>query len=40
MQKDLSVLMQDAEVHGAGMRVDATVEVVLLGVEAPEVSSS
>ena len=38
--QDLPILVQDAEVHGAGMQVDATVKLVLLGVESPEVSSS
>jgi hypothetical protein len=36
----LSVLLQDAEVHGPGMQVDAAVECVLCGVASPEVSSS
>jgi hypothetical protein len=40
MQQDLSILIQDADVHGPGMPVNATVEFVLFGVEAPEVSSS
>jgi hypothetical protein len=40
MQKDLSILIQDADVHGPGMQVNATVEFVLCGVESPEVSSS
>jgi hypothetical protein len=40
VQQDLSVLMQDAEVHGAGMQVDAAVKLVLFRVESPEVSSS
>jgi hypothetical protein len=29
-----------AAIHGAGMQVDATVKLVLFGVESPEVSSS
>jgi hypothetical protein len=33
-------LVQDAEVHGAGVQVDATVKLVLLGVKSHEVSSS
>ena len=40
MQEDLSLLSQDADVHGPGMQVNATVEFVLFGVESPEVSSS
>jgi hypothetical protein len=40
MQKYLSILIQDAEIPGPGMQVDATVEFVLFGGEAPEVSSS
>jgi hypothetical protein len=40
VQQDLAGLVQDAEVHGAGVQVDPAVEVVLLGVEAHEVSSS
>jgi hypothetical protein len=36
----LPVLIQDTEVHGAGVQVDATIKLVLLGVESPEVSSS
>ena len=34
MQQDLSGLVQDAEVHGAGVEVDAAVVLVLLGVES------
>jgi hypothetical protein len=33
-------LVQDAKVHGAGVQVDATVKLVLLGVKSHEVSSS
>jgi hypothetical protein len=40
MQKDLSILIQDADLHGPGMQVNATVEFVLFGVESHEVSSS
>jgi hypothetical protein len=40
MQKDLSGLIPDAEIHGPGMQVDATVEFVLFGIESPEISSS
>jgi hypothetical protein len=40
MQKDLSGLIYDAEGHGPGMQVDATVKLVRLGVESHEVSSS
>jgi hypothetical protein len=40
MEPDLTVLVEDTDVHGPGMQGDATVKWVLLGVEAPEVSSS
>jgi hypothetical protein len=40
VQHELPVRMQDADIHGAGMPVDATVKVVWLRVKAPEVSSS
>ena len=40
VEQDLPVPVQDAEVHGAGVQVDATIKLVLLGVESPEVSSS
>jgi hypothetical protein len=37
---DLPVLIQDAEVHGASVQIDATRILVRLGVKSPEVSSS
>jgi hypothetical protein len=40
VQHNLTVLIQDAEVHTAGVQVDATVKGVLVGVESHEVSSS
>ena len=40
VQQDLAVLVQDTDVHGAGMQVDAAVKLVLFGVESHEVSSS
>src|SRR2546423_13258436 len=40
VQQDLSSPVQDAEVHGARVQVDATIKVVLLGVKSHEVSSS
>jgi hypothetical protein len=40
VKEDLAGLVQDAEVHGAGVQVDPAVTLVWLGVEAPEVSSS
>jgi hypothetical protein len=40
VQQDLSVLIQDAAVHGAGLPVDAAVKLVWFRVEAPEVSAS
>ena len=40
VEKDLPILAQDTDVHGAGVEVDATIKLVRLGVESPEVSSS
>jgi hypothetical protein len=40
MQHDLTVLVEDADVHGPGVQVDATVKLMWLGVESHEVSSS
>jgi hypothetical protein len=40
VEHDLALLIQDAEVHGAGVQVDPAVKLVLLGVESHEVSSS
>jgi hypothetical protein len=40
VEQNLSVLVQDAEIHGARMQVDATIKLVLFGVESHEVSSS
>jgi hypothetical protein len=40
MQQDLAVLVEDTDIHGAGMQIDAAVKLVLFGVESPEVSSS
>ena len=40
VHQNLAILVQDAEVHGAGMQIDAAVKLVLLGVESHEVSSS
>jgi hypothetical protein len=37
---DLTVLVEDADVHGPGVPVDATGTLVWRGVEAPEVSSA
>ena len=36
----LAVLTQDTDIHGAGMQVDTTIKLMLLGVKSPEVSSS
>jgi hypothetical protein len=33
-------VVENTDVHGAGMQVDAAVKLMLLGVEAHEVSSS
>jgi hypothetical protein len=40
MHQDLAALVEDADVHGPGMQVDAAVKWVLGGVESHEVSSS
>lgn len=40
MHHDLAVMVQNPDVHGAGMQVDAAVKWVLGGGESPEVSSS
>jgi hypothetical protein len=37
---ELAVLVQDTEGHGPGVQVDATLKLVWLDVEAPEVASS
>jgi hypothetical protein len=34
VQQDLAGLVEDAEVHGASMEVDAAIVLVLLGVES------
>jgi hypothetical protein len=40
MYHDLAVVIQNTDIHGAGMQIDAAVTLVLLGVKSPEVSSS
>jgi hypothetical protein len=40
MQQDLAVLVEDADIHGPGVPVDATIKLVLLGGESPEVAAS
>ena len=40
VDQNLAGMVQDTDVHGAGMQGDAAVKWVLLGVEAQEVSSS
>jgi hypothetical protein len=37
---DLSGLIQETNIHGPSVQVDATIKLVRLGVESPEVSSS
>jgi len=37
---DLSILVQNAEIQASGVEIDATIKLVLLGVESHEVSSS
>jgi hypothetical protein len=39
MENDLSVVVEDAEVHGSGVEIDATVIVMFSCVESHEVSS-
>jgi hypothetical protein len=39
VQKDFTVVTQDADVHGTGMQVDTAVKRVWMGVESHEVSS-
>jgi hypothetical protein len=38
VHKHFSIVAQDADIHGAGMQVDATVKLVLLGVKSHTVS--
>jgi hypothetical protein len=40
VEQDLPLLVQDTEIHGARVQVDATVKLVWFGVESHEVSSS
>ena len=40
MQQDLAILVEDADIHGPGVHVDAAVKLMLLGGESHEVSSS
>jgi hypothetical protein len=40
MDKTLALLVQDTDVHGPGMQINATVKVMLFGVKSHEVSSS
>jgi hypothetical protein len=40
VKHDLALLIQDAERHGPGIHVAATVNWVVVGGEAPEVASS
>jgi hypothetical protein len=40
VEPDVPALAHKTDVHAAGVQVDATVKGVLVGVEAPEVSSS
>jgi len=40
VQQRCTSLVEDAQVHGAGVEIDTTVKRVLLGVESHEVSSS
>jgi hypothetical protein len=40
VQHDFPFVTQDTDVQASGMQIDTTVKWVLVGVEAPEVSSS
>jgi len=40
MHEDRTVLVEDTDIHGPGMQVDATVKLVLFRVESHEVSFS
>jgi hypothetical protein len=40
MPQDLALLMQDTDVHAAGVQIDTAAQWVLGGVESHEVSSS
>ena len=40
MHHDVAALVQDANVQAPGVQVDATIQLVRLGVDSPEVSSS
>jgi hypothetical protein len=40
MQQDLAVLAEETHVPGAGVQVDATRKLVLLGVASPGVASA
>jgi hypothetical protein len=39
VQKDLSAAVEDTDVHGPSVQVDATVKLVRRRIESPEVSS-
>lgn len=39
MQHRVSCLIQDADVHGSGVQIDAAIVFVLLGIESHRVSS-
>jgi hypothetical protein len=34
MQNDSAVMIQDAQVHGTGVQIDAAIEIALLGIES------
>jgi hypothetical protein len=40
MHYNVTILVQEAKVQAPGVQVDATIKLVLLGVESHEVSSS
>ena len=35
VQQDLTIVAQNADVHGTGMQVDPAVKLMLIGVESP-----
>src|SRR5919106_736893 len=40
VHENLATLVEDTDVHGTGMQIDAAIKLVWLGVESHEVSSS
>lgn len=40
VHENLATLVEDTDIHGTGMQIDATIKLVRLGIASPEVSSS